>query len=235
MKLKTQYIIALSTLAFSIFLVVAWLNYLTVRISTVPIDKEYSVEYLGSMCKAVPDEAVVEIEILPITEVPDTLPDTVPDTVPDTLPETNVEPLKVTYYDVPLDKQLQDYTRELCEDYGLPYDLALAIMWQESYFTPTVISKTNDYGLMQINKCNHEWLKTSLGIKDFLDPYENVLGGVFLLARLYHKYDTLPEMLMAYNMGEAGAARWWKQGVYSSRYVELVLDKLEKLKDKLGE
>lgn len=92
-------------------------------------------------------------------------------------------------YNVPLDDALQRYTYNLCVDYEIEeyYPLVLAVMWRESEFVPTIISKTNDYGLMQINKINHKWLSEELGITDFLDAEQNIHAGVFMLSLYLHK------------------------------------------------
>ena len=81
-----------------------------------------------------------------------------------------VEDIKV-YYDCPLSHDLQDYIRTLCGNYGVPMSLIIAMIDVESSFRADVISKTNDYGLMQINIINHEWLREEYDITDFLDPY----------------------------------------------------------------
>lgn len=51
-----------------------------------------------------------------------------------------------------LDYDLQVTMQACCEEYGVPYALALAVADVESRFDPDATSNTNDYGLMQINK-----------------------------------------------------------------------------------
>ena len=53
---------------------------------------------------------------------------------------------------------LQETMQACCEEYGVPYALALAVADVESRFDPDAVSGTGDYGLMQINEVNHEWL-----------------------------------------------------------------------------
>ena len=50
-----------------------------------------------------------------------------------------------------LDYDLQVTMQACCEEYGVPYALALAVADVESRFDPDATSNTNDYGLMQIN------------------------------------------------------------------------------------
>lgn len=128
--------------------------------------------------------------------------------------------------DVPLDAALQEHIYNRCIEYDIAehYELVYAVIRTESNYTPDIVSRTNDYGLMQINKCNHEWLGSKLGIVDFLDPYQNVDAGIYLLQYLIHKYES-PEMaLMCYNLGEGGAAKRWHDGIYSTTYTDKVLD-----------
>lgn len=86
------------------------------------------------------------------------------------------------YFDVPLSEDLQDYIFELSDEYDVPASMIVAIIDNESKFDSDEISSTNDYGLMQINKCNHEAVNELLGVTDILDPYENVLAGTYLYA-----------------------------------------------------
>ena len=128
--------------------------------------------------------------------------------------------------DVPLDESLQEHIWTRCNEYNITehYELVYAVMKVESNYTVDIVSSTNDYGLMQINAINHEWLSNKLGIVDFLDPYQNVDAGIYLLQDLLHKYDTVPAALMCYNLGEGGAAKRWRDGVYSTTYTDKVLD-----------
>lgn len=136
----------------------------------------------------------------------------------------------VRYYNIPLSQELQEYTFRLCEEYGLDYEMVLALMDQESDYREKVISKTNDYGIMQINKVNHEWLKEELGIEDFLEAEQNILAGIRMLAGLTAKYEDPHLVLMAYNCGESGAKRLWKQGKTTSEYSRSIMARAEELR-----
>lgn len=140
-----------------------------------------------------------------------------------------------TIYDIPLDTELQRYTYDLCVEYDVEeyYPLMLAVMWHESNFNEKVVSKTNDYGLMQINKINHKWLSEKLGITDFLDAKQNIKAGVYMLSTYLLKYKDIDKALMAYNLGEAGARRYWKAGKYTTKYVQLTRKRLEQLQAKV--
>ena len=143
--------------------------------------------------------------------------------------DTEVRAAEPTYYDVPLSKDLQLYTYNKCVDYGIPdhYELVLAMMWQESNYTVDLVSSTNDYGIMQINSCNHSWLVDLLGPTDFLDASDNINAGVYVISKLLIKYGDEHKALMAYNMGEHGASLNWQAGNYTSKYSRGVVAKRE--------
>ena len=134
-----------------------------------------------------------------------------------------IEP-EIPYYDVPLSKELQEYIWLLSQEYEVPCELIYALIETESSFRPNVVSGTNDYGLMQINKINHEWLSDELGISDFLDPEQNILAGCYILSRHLKATDgDIVLALMRYNCGAAGARNLWSQGIYSTRYTDKVM------------
>ncbi|HHU55928.1 MAG TPA: lytic transglycosylase domain-containing protein, partial [Acholeplasmataceae bacterium] len=87
-------------------------------------------------------------------------------------------------YDVPLDKEIQQYLYSKCKEYEIEYELALAIIQVESNFKPNAVNvnsnNTKDVGLFQINSFNHKWLSEELGITDFADPYQNIDAGIFM-------------------------------------------------------
>lgn len=143
--------------------------------------------------------------------------------------DTEVRAAEPTYYDIPLSKDLQLYTYNKCVDYGIPdhYELILAMMWQESNYTADLISSTDDYGIMQINSCNHSWLVDLLGPTDFLDASDNINAGVYVISKLLIKYGDEHKALMAYNMGEHGASLNWQAGNYTSNYSRGVVAKRE--------
>ena len=146
--------------------------------------------------------------------------------------DTEVRAAEPTYYDIPLSKDLQLYTYNRCIEYGIPehYELVLAMMWQESNYTPDIISATDDYGIMQINACNHEWLSDLLGTTNLLDVYQNIDAGTYIISKMLLKYGDEHKALMAYNMGENGAALNWDAGIYTSSYSRGIIAKREAIK-----
>jgi uncharacterized protein YneF (UPF0154 family) len=125
--------------------------------------------------------------------------------------------------DVSMDVEHQQFVFYICDAYNIDFSLVMALIKHESDFKQDVISKTNDYGYMQINVKNHEWLTETLGVSEFLDPYENIRSGMFILRKLFEKYNDSVMVLMAYNMGEPSAKKLWGQNIFDTNYTETVL------------
>ena len=65
----------------------------------------------------------------------------------------------------------------------------ISIIALESNFNSQLISETNDYGYMQVNKVNHERMAKTLGTRNaHPGPYVNLNWGTYLLAGLYDKW-----------------------------------------------
>ena len=148
----------------------------------------------------------------------------------DTLPKV----IKNHYYNVPLSHNLQDFIYEICADEGVPVTLVLAMIETESGFNPEIISSTNDYGLLQINKVNHEWLKKQYRTADMLNPYQNVYCGIKIIGTFVKKYNNdLNKALMAYNMGDYGAKKARQNGITSTKYSTKILELMNKYEENL--
>ena len=100
--------------------------------------------------------------------------------------------------DCKLDKATQQFTFYLCKGYDIDWTLVMALMQKESSFRSDIISPTEDYGLMQINKMNHEWLTDTIGVTDYLDKEQNIRAGVFVLRKLFEEYTDPNLVLMAW-------------------------------------
>ena len=133
------------------------------------------------------------------------------------------------YFDVPLSEDLQNYINELSIQYNVPVELIFAIIDVESNFNSDIISSTNDYGLCQINLCNHDWLQETLGVTDIMDPKQNVLCGTYIISgHLQSTNGDVNLALMSYNCGSSGAKKLWNQGIYSTVYSRKVMSAYEK-------
>lgn len=136
------------------------------------------------------------------------------------------------YFDVPLSKELQDYIFVKANEFSMPVELVFALIDVESNFNANVISKTNDYGLCQINIINHEWLKNELGLDNMLDPYQNVTAGIYMFSKhLKNMNGDVNLAAMCYNCGSSGAKKLWNQGIYSTSYSRKLNDTYESYKN----
>lgn len=154
---------------------------------------------------------------------------TAPEVQEDAPTVENIFELTPWYYDVPLSHELQDYIFALCEEKNVPSRLVIAMIETESSFRSDVISGTDDYGLMQINACNHEWMSERYGVTDFLDPFQNVLCGISYIAGHLDSCDgDIEKALMSYNMGGYGASLLWEKGVYSTAYSRKIVERMGK-------
>lgn len=134
------------------------------------------------------------------------------------------KPAKV-YRDIPLSHALQDVADRACEEYGILPDVLYAVMEVESGYQVDA-QNGSCYGLMQIHTINMEYLSSNIGTTDLTDPEQNIQAGAFILGGYLEKY-SLTDSLMAYNLGEGGAKRLWKQGIHETGYTRKVLESIE--------
>lgn len=124
-----------------------------------------------------------------------------------------------TYFDVPLEKELQDYIFDICDSYNVDPELIVSVIFHESSFCSEVIG-TNDsgysYGLMQIMPRWNQDRMDRLECQDLLDPYQNVLVGTDLIAEYIEKGRGVEWALMAYNGGPSYANRKASEGAVSA-------------------
>ena len=109
--------------------------------------------------------------------------------------------------DVPLDGDTQAFLRAACEETGIPYELALAVIRQETEFRNVVGDDGRSVGYMQVQRRWHEDRMARLGVTDLTDPYGNFRVGCDYMAELLGKYP-LEEALTAYNSGKPGKSAY---------------------------
>lgn len=124
-----------------------------------------------------------------------------------------------------LSRDLQEIMQDYCSEYGVPYALALAIAEVETHFDPDAVSSGGDYGLMQINTCNHKWL-SEMGI-DVMTYEGNIEAGIYIISQHLGNYKEPELALMAYNSGPTGAKQLWDAGTYQTDYSRKVMAAFE--------
>ena len=136
------------------------------------------------------------------------------------------EPPGRTYFDVPLEEELQDYIFDICDEYSVDPELIVSMIFHESNFDSAVIGENDSgysYGLMQIMpRWNYDRMER-LDCLDLLNPYQNVRVGVDLLAEYIEKGYGIEWALMAYNGGPSYANRKAAEGVVSG-YATRIMD-----------
>lgn len=115
--------------------------------------------------------------------------------------------------DIPMDAEAQRLLYKACGETGIRYELALALIWQETDFRNIVGDGGESYGYMQVQPRWHSERMEKLGVTDLSDPYGNFLVGLDFLAELLERHD-LTNALTAYNSGSPG----------NSQYAESVLN-----------
>jgi soluble lytic murein transglycosylase-like protein len=124
---------------------------------------------------------------------------------------------------------LQELAAAAARRHGLDPALVLAVVSVESAFRPAAVSHKGAQGLMQLMPAT----AAELGVKDALDPAQNLDGGSRYLNALLSLYGgDLPRALAAYNAG-AGAVKRHK-GIPPYRetraYVKKVLERYKAAK-----
>ena len=126
--------------------------------------------------------------------------------------------------DVPLSFTEQDYLHTACEESGVPYSLALAVIERETTFRNILGDDGASEGYMQVQRRWHWDRMERLGVTDLMDPFSNFRVGCDFLAELLGKYP-VEEALTAYNSGSPG----------HNEYSEKVMANYEKWKELVGD
>ena len=139
------------------------------------------------------------------------------------------EYLTMRFFDVPLSDDLQRHIWNTALGFGIDPLLVYAICEEESLFRAGAVSKTNDYGLIQINAINSEW---HYGITDLLNPYQNIIAGCAILKWTKGFTDgSLDQLLLFYGCGVGRGRQLWKHGVTRLTFGERMLSILEEYRN----
>lgn len=111
------------------------------------------------------------------------------------------------YEEIPLDAELQEVLFACCDEYGIPYEIALGLIQTESQFNPYVVSYSGCYGLCQLNP---------VYFPSGLAPADNIRHGMKYLARQINAYGSVEAGLTAYNAGHDTGDRYYASAVLSA-------------------
>ena len=141
-------------------------------------------------------------------------------------PEVKFSPVRE---DIPLDEETQLLLYQACDEAGIQYELALAVIWQETDFRNVAGDGGDSAGYMQVQEKWHKDRMKRLGVTNLSDPYSNFLVGCDYLAELIAKDKGLEWALMAYNGGPAYANKKAEEKSIS-QYAKSVLNYMNLLK-----
>lgn len=103
--------------------------------------------------------------------------------------------------DIPLTYEEQGCLRAACDEFEVPYSLALGLIEKETDFQNIVGDHGASTGYMQIQERWHTDRMRRLGVTDLSEPSSNFRVGLDLLSELYGKYGDWSMALTVYNMG----------------------------------
>ena len=102
------------------------------------------------------------------------------------------------------DPQLEALIRKYAQIYGVDPSLVRAVMRHESGFKATAVSPKGAQGLMQLMPGT----AALMGVKNPLDPEQNIAGGVGYLRNCLDRFQhNVPLAVAAYNAGPESVAR----------------------------
>ncbi len=122
---------------------------------------------------------------------------------------------------LPREVLYDEHIMRFCRSYTVEPAFAKAIMKVESDFNPSATSVDGALGLMQLMPETAE----RLGVKNPLDPQQNIQGGIKYLSSLRRMFGTLPLAAAAYNSGEKAVEKYGGIPPYNEtqKYVQDVI------------
>lgn len=133
---------------------------------------------------------------------------------------------QVVTYNVSLEQDLQSFIAAVCEERHIAPAIVFAMIDCESGFQADAVGDDGQsFGLLQIQPRWHYQRMLDLNCTNLLDPKQNVIVGVDILAEQLERYDgDFEKALTAYN-----------QGSYNGTVSEYALTVLEKAGDIRGQ
>ena len=121
--------------------------------------------------------------------------------------------------DIPLDYDTQLLLRAATEEFDIPYELALAVIWKETRYENVTGDNGASYGYMQIQPYWWQGTMNELGATNLMDPIHNFRVGCYILRRNIDHTGSIESALTIYNTGHSG----------SSTYADSVMKKWHEL------
>lgn len=100
---------------------------------------------------------------------------------------------------------LDDLFNKAAKKYNVDVNLLKAIAKQESNFQADAVSKAGAQGIMQLMPATAK----AMGVKNAMDPEQNIMGGAKLISQLLKKYNGDVKLALAgYNAGIGNVAKY---------------------------
>ena len=127
---------------------------------------------------------------------------------------------------IPLSREEQELLWDACEEFDVPYALALGLIETETNFRNITGDNGNSSGYMQIQKRWHGERMERLGVTDLMDPGGNFRVGLDFLTEQYSKYGDWGIALTVYNNGSYPG--------YITNYANIVLSRYANWQELVG-
>ena len=110
--------------------------------------------------------------------------------------------------DIPLSYELQSMLYGACLEFEVPYELALAVIEQETNFRNVTGDDGASVGFMQIQERWWSGLMEEIGARDLTYPEDNFRTGCAMIRQLMDKRGSVEDALTAYNRGKPGHSKY---------------------------
>ena len=110
--------------------------------------------------------------------------------------------------DIPMSYELQAMLYGACLEFEVPYELALAVVEQETNFQNVTGDDGASVGFMQIQERWWSGLMEEIGARDLTDPEDNFRTGCAIIRKLMEKHGSVEDALTAYNRGKPGQSKY---------------------------
>jgi len=103
-----------------------------------------------------------------------------------------------------------EHINGLAKDEDIPVSVFFALVREESYFDPQIVSRSGAIGLTQLmpETAGESAGRLRMEEYDLRDPEQNLRLGAHHFSRLLSRLEDIPKALMAYNAGLSRLRRW---------------------------
>lgn len=113
--------------------------------------------------------------------------------------------------DLPLDYETQMLLYGACLEFQVDYDLALAVIEQETRYQNVTGDGGDSEGFMQIQRKWWKGLMDEIGAADLMNPEDNFRTGCAILRQLLDKYGNTEDALTCFNSGKPGQSKYSRE------------------------